>query len=58
MTYIRFAKIFALFLYWALSLGGIQYLINYPQDVTFYLALLWLALNIFTTYKLIKNKKL
>lgn len=51
-------KTFALLVYWGLSLDMIQWLINYPQDVTFYLALLWFVLNIYITYYLIKNKKL
>ncbi len=55
---IRLFKIFALFIYWCLSSQGIQYLINYPQDITFYAAILWLILNIYLTIYLIKNKKL
>lgn len=54
----RLLKSFALFVYWGLSLQGIQYLVNYPQDITFYLGLLWLVLNIYLTIYLIKNRKL
>lgn len=49
-------KSIALIIYWCLSLQGIQYLVNYPQDVTFYLGWAWLAVNIYLTIYLIKNK--
>ena len=51
----KIAKLFALFIYWCLSIQGIQYLINYPQDITFYLALGWLTVNVYFTYYLFKK---
>lgn len=53
----RLIKWVVIGLYWCLSLQGIQFLINYPQDITFYAALVWFILNIYITIKLIKTQK-
>lgn len=47
-------KIFFLVLYWFLSIELIQWLINYPEDITFYGALIFLFANCILTIYLLK----
>ncbi len=54
----RLLKIFFLVVYNSVSLGFIFQLINAPLDIAFYLGWLWLVLNAYFIYYLIKNKKL
>lgn len=58
MRAIAVIKIFALFIYWCLSFQGIIFLLNYPADLTFYLALAWILMNVYFTYYLISKNKL
>lgn len=45
-------------MYWGISIDFIQQLVNYPFDLALYGGILWLILNIYLTYYLIKNNKL
>lgn len=48
-------KLFAVAVYWMLSLRWIAALMTYPDDLAFYGGLLWLTLNLFLTINLKKQ---
>jgi len=51
----KLLKLIALLVYWSLSAKGIIFLANYPADLAFCLAWVWLLMNAFFTYYFIKT---
>lgn len=49
-------KIFCLLLYWLISVEVIQWLINYPEDITFIIAIIIFFANCLLTIYIIKTK--